>query len=165
MTKYEECAKAIGEMIMTFQQMENTLVEYFAAICNTKIPEIGYSLASEMTFAGLCKKILKLTKQFVEDDELNEVFAGIMQQCDKVRNERNTYIHSNYFSVSFQEGLEVYARQKHRVVNKKYIPDIEDVDIDKINDLTNRINSIDRELEEFFAHGRKTGAFAKFPKR
>jgi hypothetical protein len=149
MALYQEYAQALGEMSMSFQELENTLLELLASLTNGADPTVGFIVGSTLPFRKLCQVIGALSMHRVQDADLNELLSGILSRCQKLEYERNTYIHSFYPTFCFGDGLEVLGRFKHKLSKRGYAPHLDDHDPEKIQALAFKFGSCTHEVNEF----------------
>jgi hypothetical protein len=148
MASHQNCANALGEMSMSFQELENTLLELFAGLTNKADRTAGFIVGSTLSFGKLCQVISALSKHRIHDPDLNEWLSGILGKCQKLEGKRNTYIHSFYPSFYFDDGLEVIGRLKHKLTKGKYARHWDDHDPEKLRTLAFELNSCTRDLNE-----------------
>lgn len=149
MASHEQCATALGEMSMAFQELENRLLELFAAITN-KDPMVGLIIGSQLSFGKLCNTTEALCRHWTKDKEITEEISSIVKKCSELEAQRNIYIHSYYASASFGEGLEVFARSKHKIKRGKgFSSDCDSHDPEKLHNLAFDMESEVRRIKDF----------------
>jgi hypothetical protein len=154
---HQEVAASLGEMSMSFQELENSMLELFASLINGKDPTSGYIIGTQLSFRKLCQVVGALVANKTEDTDLRECFAGILKLCQKHEEERNTYIHSFYPAWYFEDGLEVFGRFKHKINKRGYAPQADDPDPEKMRTLSFELNSCTRQVNEFLKELRDLG--------
>ncbi len=140
---------AIGEMSMSFQELENSLLELFASLNNGADRTAGFIVGSTLPFRRLCQVIGTLSKHRVQDSDLNEWLSDILTKCQKLEDERNTYIHSFYPLFCFGDGIEVLGRFKHKITKRGYALYSEDHNSEKIRALAFEFTSCNRDVSDY----------------
>ncbi|HTX21700.1 MAG TPA: hypothetical protein VMD27_07585 [Candidatus Aquilonibacter sp.] len=149
MATTEQCAAALGEMTMAFQELENKLLELFASVTN-KDPMVGLIIGSQLSFRKLCDTTEAICRHKTDDKEMVKEISAIVKKCSQLETHRNTYIHSYYASFSFEDGDEVYARSKHKIKRGKgFSSDCDSHDPEKLRDLAFDMGSEVRRINEF----------------
>jgi hypothetical protein len=149
MASHEQCATALGEMSMAFQELENRLLELFASLTG-KDPMVGLIVGSQLSFSKLCNVTEALCRFRTNDKEIAEEISSIVKKCAELEGQRNTYIHSYYASAFFGDGLEVFARSKHKIKRGKgFFSDCDSHDPEKLRNLAFDIDLEARRINEF----------------
>lgn len=158
MASHVECATALGEMSMAFQELENRLLELFASVSDSDDPMVGLIIGSQLPFRKLCDTAEALCRYRTKDDELIGEISAIVKKCAELERQRNTYIHSYYASAYFEDGLEVFARSKHKIKRGKgFSSDCDSHEPTKLHDLAFEIGTEARRITEFLGWLRKDG--------
>ena len=150
---HQDCANALGEMTMSFQGLENSLLELFAALNNEADRTVGLIVGSALSFGKLCQVMGALSKHRIKDTDLNEYLSGILTKCQKLEGERNKYIHSFYPAFYLDDGLEVMGRLKHKLTKSGYARQWDDHDPEQIRTLSFELDSRTREVSELLKSG------------
>lgn len=157
MATTEQCAAALGEMTMAFQELENKLLELFASVTN-KDPMVGLIIGSQLSFGKLCDTTEAVCRHKTSHKEMVKEISSIVKKCAALEAYRNTYIHSYYASFSFEDGDEVFARSKHKVKRGKgFSSDCDSHDPEKLRDLAFDMGSEARKIKEFLRWLREEG--------
>ena len=152
-TTHQDCANALGEMTMSFQELENSLLELFSGLNNDADRTVGFIVGSTLSFGRLCQVIGAVSKHLIQDPDLNEYLSGILNNCKKLEEERNKYIHSIYPSFNLGDALEVIGRLKHKVTKEGYARQWDDHDPEKMRTLSFELDSHTREVNELIKSG------------
>lgn len=152
-TTHQDCANALGEMTMSFQELENSLLELFSGLNNDADRTVGLIVGSALSFGRLCQVIGAVSKHRIQDPDLNEYLSGILNKCQKLEEERNKYIHSFYPAFNLGDGLEVIGRLKHKVTKGGYARQWDDHDPEKMRTLSFELDSSTREVNELLKSG------------
>jgi hypothetical protein len=145
---YQEFASALGEMIISFQELENFLLELFASLVNESDREIGLMIGSTMSFGNLCKVTEALSIHKFDDADLKESLAETLKKCQQNESERNTFIHSFYPAFCFGDSVDVIGRFKHKINKKGYALHSDENELEKLRNLNFEFTSRTRELLE-----------------
>jgi hypothetical protein len=130
--KYEQSAKALGEMSMALQYLEQRLVVALAMLVSKEDITIGHIIASKLSF-----KIEQAVTWITQ----------ITRDCQKVEERRNTFIHS-YYQRSFFEDR-IVSRSKHKIGKKGYFLDLEYHEPKDLETLTLDIQKIMLRVDDF----------------
>jgi hypothetical protein len=149
MATSEQCATALGEMTMAFQELENKLLELFASVTNKDLM-VGIIIGSQLSFRRLCDTTEAICRHKTDDKEMAKEISAIVKKCSKLEANRNTYVHSYYAIFSFEDGDEVFARSKHKIKRGKgFSSDCDSHDPEKLRDLAFDMGSEVRRINEF----------------
>jgi hypothetical protein len=154
---HQDCANALGEMSMSFQALENALLELFAALNNKSDRTAGFIVGSTLSFGKMCQIISALSKHRIQDADLNECLSGILGKCQKLKDERNSYIHSFYPAFYLGDGLDVIGRLKHKLTKSGYTRHWDDHDPEKIRTLAFELDTCTREINELSTELNQSG--------
>jgi hypothetical protein len=158
MASHEECATALGEMSMAFQELENRLLELFASVTDKDDLTVGLIIGSQLPFRKLCDTAEALCRHRTKDKEVTGEISAIVKKCAGLEEQRNTYIHSYYASASFGDGLEVFARSKHKIKRGKgFSSDCDSHEPTKLRDLAFDMQTEARKIKEFLEWLRNDG--------
>jgi hypothetical protein len=158
MASHEECATALGEMSMAFQELENKLLELFASVTDKDDPTTGLIIGSQFSFRKLCDTTEALCRHRTNDKEVIGEISTIVKRCAELEGQRNTYIHSYYASASFGDSLEVFARSKHKIKRGKgFSSDCDSHEPAKLHDLAFDMETEARRINEFLEWLREDG--------
>lgn len=158
MASHKECATALGEMSMAFQELENRLLELFASFTDKDDLMTGLIIGSQLSFRKLCDTSEALCRHRTKDKEAITEISAIVKNCAKLEGQRNTYIHSYYASASFGDALEVFARSKHKIKRGKgFSSDCDSHEPEKLRDLAFDMESEARRIKEFLEWLREDG--------
>ncbi len=142
---------------MSFQGLENALLELFAGLNNKADPTAGFIVGSTLSFGKLSQVISALSKHRIQDADLNEWLSGILGKCQKLKDERNAFIHSFYPAFYLGDGLEVIGRLKHKLTKGSYTRHWDDHDLEKIRTLAFELDSCTREINELLTELKDSG--------
>jgi hypothetical protein len=164
MASHEECATALGEMSMVFQELENRLLELFSSVTDKHDLTVGLIIGSRFSFGKLCDTVGAIGRHRINDSELIEELFAILKNCAKFEEKRNTYVHSYYPAAHFEAGLEVFARSKHRVRRGKGFSTLYDShEPEKLKELAFDMSTETRRIGEFLNWLRKDGIVPPVP--
>jgi hypothetical protein len=164
MASHEECATALGEMSMAFQELENRLLELFASVTDKDDPMAGLIIGSQLSFCKLCDTVEALCRHRTKDEEVIGEISAIVKKCAVLEGQRNTYIHSYYASGFFGDGLEVFARSKHKIKSGKGFSSVCDShEPAELRDLAFDIDTEARRIKEFLKWLREDGIIPPEP--
>jgi hypothetical protein len=157
MATTKQCAMALGEMTMAFQELERRLLELFASVTN-KDPLVGLIIGSQLPFRKLCDTTDALCRHKTKDKEILSEISAIVKKCADLEAQRNVFVHSYYASASFGDDDEVFARSKHKIKRGKGLSsDCDSHDPEQLRDLAFNMGSEVRRIKEFLNWLREEG--------
>jgi hypothetical protein len=145
--KYEQSAKALGEMSMALQYLEQRLVVALAMLVSKEDITIGHIIASKLSFKNICETLRALTIHHFKIEQAVTWITQITRDCQKVEERRNTFIHS-YYQRSFFEDR-IVSRSKHKIGKKGYFLDLEYHEPKDLETLTLDIQKIMLRVDDF----------------
>lgn len=88
-----ELKTAIGEVIVEFQGLENTLQDVVSMVMPCA-PAISWMVTAHLSFKNLCALLPALYRHQYPDDDLVDELEEILGQATSCEQQRNTIVHS-----------------------------------------------------------------------
>ncbi len=106
----------LGRLVASFQSLELTLIEYFAALLSWQDRELGYIVSDGLPFKKLVTTIDAVAK-YKEKPEAYTGLSDLLGRCLKLEERRNKYVHG-YWDITPTEGDSlkwVWFKRKNRL--------------------------------------------------
>jgi hypothetical protein len=134
----------LGRLVVSFQSLELTLIEYLASLANQSDREIGYIISEGLSFKKLVTTVDALAK-YRESTEKYISLNELLKNALKLEEERNKFVHG-YWDLSFeQKRMEWVCFKRKNRLGKGHVFTQERLSTD-LDDFMNRALAVEQRI-------------------
>ncbi len=147
---FNETTSALGDLVIAFQTLENSLLRLFCRLVCTQDVEPGIIIGSQISFKNLILLTDALCRYRTQDEATLAELAEIAKLAGEHEITRNRFMHSHYDIVRMvHDKIEVERIKRNVRLGKGFVPVYETYDPSKVHDAASAMLSLSKRIDSF----------------